>query len=169
LPNSRHLHQTSLTYGAFMIEYTFDTTRMAAHLMFTGALDRFPRIRYILAHEGGTLPYLAWRLYVAQKITPHRFPQWSYEELKQRVGHFYYDTAMSAGPEMTQCLLSMVPLEQVVYGSDWPFVNPTSVSESVKNLSPQGFLSEAQTAAISRNNALKLFPRLAERSAKAGA
>ncbi len=64
-PSSRSLE---LQWPGFMIEYPFDTTRAAVNLVFTGALERFANIRFILSHAGGTLPYLAWRLSVAPMI-----------------------------------------------------------------------------------------------------
>lgn len=159
LPGSGH--KTNLPYPAFMVEYPFDTTRMAAHLMFSGATKRFPHIKFILAHAGGALPYLAWRLYCCQMVSPH-FPKWTYEEVRAGLRYFWYDTAMSAGPEMIDCMLSMVGTERVVFGSDWPFANSDATAECVKNLSPAGFLSESNSGAIGRGNALKLFPRLSK-------
>ena len=51
------LHPSSkgfaLPWPAFMMEYLFDTTRAAVNLVFSGAIDRFPRIRFILPHAGG--------------------------------------------------------------------------------------------------------------------
>ncbi|OGA29175.1 MAG: hypothetical protein A3I01_07785 [Betaproteobacteria bacterium RIFCSPLOWO2_02_FULL_65_24] len=166
LPGSGH--KQILPYPAFMVEYTFDTTRMAAHLMFSGALERFPRIKFILSHAGGALPYLAWRLYCCQMVSPH-FPKWSYEKIRAALRHFWYDTAMSAGPEMISCLLAMVGPERVVFGSDWPMANDQAVGECVKNLSAPGFLSESQCAAIARGNALALFPRLQKDSVREAA
>ena len=40
----------------------FDTALMAAHLMFSGALDELPSLNIILAHGGGHLPYQIGRL-----------------------------------------------------------------------------------------------------------
>ena len=151
-------HKSILPYPAFMVEYTFDTTRMAAHLMFSGALERFPKIKFILSHAGGTLPFLAWRLYCCQTVSP-KFPKWSYEKVKESLKHFYYDTAMSGGPEMIQCLLSMVGAERVVFGSDWPLASEPAAAECVKNIWAPGFLTEQQGAAIARGNALSLFPK----------
>src|SRR5262249_56291160 len=42
-------------------QYTFDTTLCVGSLIFSGVLDRFPRLRIILAHGGGTFPYLLGR------------------------------------------------------------------------------------------------------------
>ena len=49
-PSSRKL---DLPWPGFMMEYLFDTTRAAVNLVFGGALERFPRIRFVLAHAGG--------------------------------------------------------------------------------------------------------------------
>ena len=56
-PSSKSL---DLPWPGFMIEYPFDTTRAAVNLLFSGALERFPNIKFILSHAGGTLPSLAW-------------------------------------------------------------------------------------------------------------
>lgn len=153
--------KNDLPYPGFMIEYTFETTRAATHLMFSGALERFPHLRIILAHAGGALPYLAWRLYIASKVSS-KVAQQPYEKILAGLRHFWYDTALSAGPEMMACLLSVAGPEHVVFGSDWPFASGPAVAESVKNLSEPGVASATQIAAMARGNALKLFPRFGQ-------
>ncbi len=150
-----------LPYPAFMLEYPFDTIRMATHLMFSGAIERFPNIRFILPHAGGALPYFAWRLYISQDVDP-TFPQWTYDEIRAGLRHFWYDTAMSAGPEMLACLISMVGLERVIFGSDWPMANKNAVAKSIANLSQPDFLDAAGRDLLARGNALKLFPGFSE-------
>jgi predicted TIM-barrel fold metal-dependent hydrolase len=141
---------------------------MATHLMFTGALDRFPGVRFILSHAGGTLPFLAWRLFHCQMATPS-IPHWSYEQVCAAMRRFWYDTAMSVGPATLNCLFSIVGTERVVFGSDWPFLNDKAVEIEVKGLAAPGLLSEAQAAAIARGNAAPLFPRFADAAALAPA
>src|SRR5581483_10120594 len=64
-----------------LIEFPFDTTRAALNLLVSGALDRFPRIRFILAHAGGALPFVAWRVsrtlarHFQLSLFPDRYPQ----------------------------------------------------------------------------------------------
>jgi len=111
-------------------------------------------------HGGGTLPYLAWRLHVASAISA-KIPQWSYKQFRKSLRHFWYDTALSADPELMDCLISVAGPDRVAFGSDWPFGTASVVKESVKNLSSPGFLSATQRAAIARKNALALFPRFA--------
>ena len=80
----RGLHPSSkglaLPWPAFMMEYLFDTTRAAVNLVFSGALDRFPRIRFILPHAGGVMPYFAWRLRSSPMIDK-RLPQLSQDQV----------------------------------------------------------------------------------------
>ena len=64
-PSSRGL---DLPWPAFMMEYLFDTTRATVNLVFGGAIERFRRIRFVLAHAGGLVPYFAWRLSVSPMI-----------------------------------------------------------------------------------------------------
>jgi 6-methylsalicylate decarboxylase len=64
-PSSKGL---ALPWPAFMMEYLFDTTRAVVNLIFSGAIERFPRIRFILPHAGGLVPYFAWRLSVSPMI-----------------------------------------------------------------------------------------------------
>lgn len=156
-----HGKETGLPFPGFMIEYTFDTTRAATNLMFSGAIERFPRVQFILSHAGGALPYLAWRLHVASAISS-RIPQWSYGKVLKGLRHFWYDTALSGGPQQLDCLLSVVGPERVVFGTDWPFGTASVVKEMVKNLSSPDFLSAAKRGAISRRNARALFPRFAK-------
>ena len=60
--------QIELPWPGFMMEYLFDTTRAVVNLMFGGALERYPRIRFILPHAGGLVPYFSWRLSVSPMI-----------------------------------------------------------------------------------------------------
>src|SRR6266542_6354882 len=53
---------TGLRAPPFVVEYVFDTTRAIVNLIFTGTLKRRPNIRFIVAHGGGTVPFLAQRI-----------------------------------------------------------------------------------------------------------
>jgi 6-methylsalicylate decarboxylase len=149
----------------FVIEYPFDTTRAAANLIFSGALDRFPRIRYILSHAGGTLPFLAWRLSISPLIAPKALPM-SAESVLSGVRRFWYDIALSPTPTAIRALQEFAQPERILFGSDWPYANATVVEQAETIYEQPGVLDAAQRAAIDRGNALALFPRLAQGSAR---
>lgn len=149
-----------------ILEFTFDTTRAALSLIWHGTVERFPNIRFILSHAGGTVPFLAWRMSLLD-LSP---------QMKDRaprgVGHylrrFYYDTALSANPHALRSVAELVPPSQVLFGSDYPFA-PEPVTEiSVAGLQKyDGFDSSARTA-VGRGNAFALFPQVARRAAGTG-
>ena len=155
-PSSKGL---ALPWPAFMMEYLFDTTRAAVNLIFSGALDRFPRIRFILPHAGGVMPYFAWRLAVSPMIDK-RLPQLSQEQVFAGFRRFWYDNALAPG-DVTFGALDHVALpERIVFGTDFPFANPRVIAEAVKTHEARD-LSAARRAAIDRDNALALFPKYA--------
>ena len=155
------LHPSSaalaLSWPAFMMEYLFDTTRAAVNLIFSGVLERFPRIRFILPHAGGLVPYFAWRLSVSPMIDP-RLPRLSREQVYAGLKHFWYDNALSPGEQTFGTLDHVASPERVLFGSDYPFANARVIAEMIKTYE-SGFLSDARRAEIDRGNALALFPK----------
>ncbi len=156
-PSSRSL---DLPWPGFMIEYPFDTTRAAVNLLFSGALERFAKIRFILSHAGGTLPFLAWRLSVAPMIDK-RLKHRSREEIFAGLKTFWYDNALASGIESMGTLSRIAAKERILFGSDWPFCNDRVVAEEVKDFTAPGFLAPDAIAMIARENAIELFPQRA--------
>jgi 6-methylsalicylate decarboxylase len=153
-PSSRTL---ALPWPGFMIEYVFDTTRAAVNLLFSGALERFAKIRFILSHAGGTLPFIAWRLSVAPMIDA-RLRQRSREAIFAGLKTFWYDNALASGAPPMGALSRIAAKERIVFGSDWPFCNARVVKEEVADFTAPGFLDAGTVAMIARQNALALFP-----------
>ena len=155
-PSSKGL---ALPWPGFMMEYLFDTTRAVVNLIFSGAIVRFPRVKFILPHAGGLVPYFAWRLSVSPMID-RRLPQLSPAQVHAGLAHFWYDNALSPGEQTFGSLDHVAASERIVFGTDFPFANPRVIAEMVKT-HESGFLPDARRAAIDRSNALALFPRYA--------
>ena len=152
-PSSRGL---ALPWPAFMMEYLFDTTRAVVNLIFSGAIERFPRVSFILPHAGGLVPYFAWRLSVSPMIDK-RMSQLTREQVFAGLRHFWYDNALSPGEQTFGALDRVARPERVVFGTDYPFANPAVIAEAVKTY--EGFLPEGRRAEIDRGSALALFPK----------
>jgi predicted TIM-barrel fold metal-dependent hydrolase len=152
-PSSRDL---ALPWPGFMMEYLFDTTRAVVNLVFSGAIERFPRIRFVLAHAGGLVPYFAWRLSVSPMIDA-RLEQLTPEQVHARLGRFWYDTGLSPTAQTLTCLDAVAAPERVVFGTDWPFANARVVAHALKTYDAVPLTAERR-AAIDRGNALSLFP-----------
>ncbi|MBI4607550.1 MAG: amidohydrolase [Candidatus Rokubacteria bacterium] len=96
----------------------FDTAVAAAHLIFGGILDRFPRLTVCLPHAGGAFPYLVGRLDRGRKVRPEcahlKRPPSAY------LRRFTYDT-VSHAPESLRYLIGLVGADRVMVGSDYCF------------------------------------------------
>jgi predicted TIM-barrel fold metal-dependent hydrolase len=153
-PSSRTLE---LPWPGFMMEYVFDTTRAAVNLVFSGSIERYPRIRFVLAHAGGLMPYFAWRLSVSPMIDK-RLEQISPQQVYDRLRRFWYDNALAPTAETFECLKAVAPAGQIVFGSDWPFANASVIAEAIKTYEGVA-MAQGQRDAIDRANALSLLPQ----------
>lgn len=149
-----------LPWPAFMMEYLFDTTRAVVNLIFGGALERYPRVRFILPHAGGLVPYFSWRLSVSPMIDK-RLKQESQEQVFGLLRRFWFDNALSPGAQTWGCLSTIASPDRIVFGTDWPFANLNVTGEAVKTYEALSAIAPAQREAIDRGNALRLFPELA--------
>jgi predicted TIM-barrel fold metal-dependent hydrolase len=135
------------------IEYATDSTRTIAHLVFGGHATKFPDIRWIFSHSGGTLPFLTSRFVrLAQERKPAHLPQGPLPEFRK----FYYELAQGNTPGQIDALLRMVPISQVMYGTDYPYRDGAEVNAGIADY---GF-SAADVRAIERDNAQRLLPRI---------
>jgi 6-methylsalicylate decarboxylase len=135
------------------IEYATDTTRTITSLIFGegGTAFKCPDIRFIWSHSGGTLPFLTGRLIrLARDRKDARMPDGPIPILKR----YNYEIAQGNTGGQLAALMKLVPVSQVMFGSDYPFV---AGIEAVEGLTEYRF-SEADQRAIERENALKLLP-----------
>lgn len=154
-PNSKKI---DLPYPGFLVEYLFDTTRAAVNLLYTDTLGRYPDIKFILAHAGGTLPYVSWRVAISPTID-RKLPQWSVEEVYAKLRLFWYDTALSPTVTTMGSLQHVAAPDRILFATDWPMAGAVGTVESVRNISAPDFLPPERQEAINRGNALKLFPK----------
>jgi 6-methylsalicylate decarboxylase len=145
------------TQPAVMIEFGTDTTRTIADIVFSGNARRFPDIRWIFSHAGGTMPFLIERFVRHPLLVPkakETVPDGTLAELKR----FFYDTAQTSNRGSMSALAAIIPPSQILFGTDFPY--RTGI-DHVKGLREAGVFTDDQMASIERGNALKLIPRLA--------
>ena len=162
--------------GNFLGEFLFDTTRAGLNILFNDVLDRYPNIRFILSHAGGTLPFFSWRLaeimerqmteepWLSQYPSPFmtRFAGKITKELVlSKVRRFWVDTALSAGPQSIGSVLQAIDHDKILFGSDWPYCPEIMADDMIRTLDQNPLLDDAMRQRIYRDNALALFPRLA--------
>jgi len=157
-----HVHPTAanccrnLDYGLGpgSIEYGTDTTRAIIGVTFSGDAVRFPAIRFIWSHAGGSAPFLAGRIDGGSGGAKDRLPNGFVAEAKK----FFYDTAGAANRGALASLRELVTPSQILFGTDFP---PGGASlEAAKLLADLKMFDAAGLRAIERDNAVKLLPRL---------
>jgi aminocarboxymuconate-semialdehyde decarboxylase len=136
-----------------LVGFMFDTTLAAAGLVFSGVVERFPGIKWILGHLGGAIPYIAERLdrgfeaYPECRVHINRKPS---EYLKT----FYYDT-VNFDPKALRLAVEFAGVSQLLAGSDYPHLisSMAKMRESIGVLQ----LSAAEKAMILGGNAAALY------------
>jgi aminocarboxymuconate-semialdehyde decarboxylase len=136
-----------------LVGFTFDTTLAAAKLVFSGVAEKFPQIRWVLAHLGGAIPYLAERLdrgyYAFQDCREHiDKPPSVY--LKD----FYYDT-VNFDLKALQLAIDFAGAYHLVAGSDYPHQigSLEKMVDSIEKLN----ISSKDKEAIYGANAIRLL------------
>ncbi|MEI5522871.1 amidohydrolase family protein [Streptomyces brasiliscabiei] len=140
-----------------LVDFPYDTARTALHLAVNGVPRRHPRLKLILPHAGGFLPYAAHRFAVAARVHPESTP----EELLSDLRSFYFDTAVSAGPAALPSLLAFAEPGHVLYGSDFPMLPEQWATGFDSGLDDYPHWRPGELHAVNRGNAERLVPRLA--------
>ena len=136
-------------------EFVFDTTRAISSLILNKTLKRFPKIRFIVSHAGGTAPYIAWRM----SLLDYRVHTDTINDLKR----LYYDTALSASPYALRSLQELVNPSHILFGSDYPFAPEIITRMTISGLNTFNGFDEKQLRGINRENAIDLFPQFARK------
>lgn len=136
-----------------LIGFTFDTTLAAAKLVFSGVTEKFPGIRWVLAHLGGAIPYLAERLdrgYFAFKECREHISKPPSEYLKE----FYYDT-VNFDRKALKLAIDFAGADHLVAGSDHPHQigSLEKMVDSIEKLN----ISSGEKAGIFGKNAIHLL------------
>lgn len=101
-----------------VVDFVVDTTRAMTALLFNGSLERYCGIRFVLAHAGGALPFLARRLELAETWVGG-VPA---AQVRRTLRGLYYETAQSDGAGTLACLRAVTDESHILLGTDFPFI-----------------------------------------------
>jgi len=136
------------------IEWGTDTTRTIANLIFGGSAQKFPDINWIFSHGGGALTSFSERFLLQMPSGPPYQGKISREQVQALLNRFHYDTAQVANSVALGALAKLVPVSQIVYGTDFPY---RTAADHTKGLT--AFFSPDDLKKVDRDNALRLLPR----------
>ena len=139
------------------IEWPMNSARTMFSLLLNEIPRRFSGIRFIFAHDGGTMPLLVGRIQgMAQNARPEfpakvraTFPDGVEAEYRK----FYFDTAQGYAPVNFEAMRRLVPESHILFGSDYPFFPIRAAVDGLTKLN----LPPALLRAIERGNAEALL------------
>jgi 6-methylsalicylate decarboxylase len=143
-----------------IVEFPFDTARNITNGLYTGFFQRHPGLRLILAHCGGVLPTLGWR--IGEHTVMGRGPHDADIDPTHVAGvlrRLYYETALAGSCNSLLPTLEVTTADHILFGTDWPAAPEPTVVRNIADLTNFDGFTREQLRDVERNNALRLFPR----------
>jgi aminocarboxymuconate-semialdehyde decarboxylase len=154
LPAPRDSHEFALNVS---LARPHQTATCVARMIYSGAFDRHPGLRLLLAHGGGTLPYLAGRLDGTWQA--YRPDRWEGPDDLTRPPSSYLaslscDTNLWSAPAL-RLAIDVFGVEHIVFGNDCPPVW-APLDEPIQMLDALG-LPDVDLEGIRWRNAARFF------------
>ncbi len=134
-----------------LVGFLVDTTLAITLLMFEGVLERYPSLKFVVGHLGGTIPYIAERIDRGYEAYPEVRKNLSQPPSFYFKRNCYYDT-VSFEPSVLQFAIGFAGADHVVLGSDYPH-QIGDMDRAVKVIQGLPIAGEARDAVLGGNAA----------------
>ena len=124
--NRQVMQQTPLA----MQEYLSETTRAVANMISRNVLARYNNIKVVVPHCGAYLPLAVPRMKSLTTVM-QKNKMVGEIDYEANLAALYYDLAGAHSPEVIRILLSITSPEHLLYGSDYPYVAPQVLTQSL--------------------------------------
>jgi predicted TIM-barrel fold metal-dependent hydrolase len=118
---------------------------------------RYSNVKIVLAHAGGSAPYLASRVAV---LSHHQGSELTPEEIIDDFRTFYYETALAGFETNLVALESLVQPDRLLFGTDFPAVSPDMAAWYTRHVDEYFANRPNGLRKLMHDNALALLPRL---------
>jgi len=142
-----------------VVSLSTPTNRAVAQMHYTNRFARTPNVKYIFSHAGGSIPYLAARFAIIDQMgfIPGGEQRGSAADMFHRL---YWDTALSASDPVFRMLREVAGINQVLYGTDFPYLRRDLAINSKQRIVRSSELNDLERRAILGGNASRLFPAI---------
>ena len=138
-----------------LVEYGTDTTRAIASYVYRGAAQKFPNVRMIWSHGGGSMPFLIERFDFADRSEAAKAH--APAGFRAAASRFFYEIAQASNPVATTALRHVIPVNHILFGTDYPFRTPL---EHVQGLESGGVFSREELRGVYREHVQQMLPEL---------
>jgi predicted TIM-barrel fold metal-dependent hydrolase len=142
-----------------LLDYPVDTSRAIAKLHYSNTFARTPDVKYLFAHAGGTIPFVASRFAIvdAMDVIPGAQERGAFADTLARL---HWDTASAFSDPVLHMLRSVTGLENVVFGTDYPYPRDAISIDGLRQLQRTGELDADERRGVLGESAAQLIPRL---------
>jgi aminocarboxymuconate-semialdehyde decarboxylase len=143
-----------------LLDYPVDTSRAIAKLHYSNTFARTPDVKYVFAHAGGTIPYLASRFAIVDEmnVIPGAQERGAFADA---LPHLHWDTASAFSDPVLHMLRSVTGLGNVVFGTDCPYPRDEISIAGLRQLQNTPELDDGERRSVLGGSAARLIPRLA--------
>ncbi|CAM6103509.1 unnamed protein product [Calypogeia fissa] len=150
-PNSFYEDKDETGIPSAVLDFLLDTSRAATNLVVRDVTGRYPKIKWILAHSGGFIPFAAGRISL---LYSQMLPNTTREDVLQRLKIFNVEIGFTGASQLPS-VLDFVTAEKMLFGSDWPLqIDGLSYVSSILDAFP---LTDQQRDDINFGNSAALF------------
>jgi predicted TIM-barrel fold metal-dependent hydrolase len=147
--------------------WPYETSAFMARLVFSGMLDRLPKLRVITHHLGAMAPYFDKRIGYGWDQLGSRTADEDYEGLRKRMRKrpvdyfrmFYGDTSVNGSASAIRCGLDFFGSRHVLFGTDCPFDpqgGPLFIRENIRAIDSLGLRAD-DLKRIYSGNAIRML------------
>jgi 6-methylsalicylate decarboxylase len=142
-----------------ILEYPFETTRMIANLIFSGAKARFPSIKLICTHAGGSVPFLGHRIATLEPIygAGRNRPTLTAAQIMTSLATFHFDLVASTGAAPLEALRQLVPASRILMGFDYPMMPSDTIGPALASFRDYAGFTPKEKTMILHDNAWALL------------
>ena len=142
-----------------LLDYPVDTSRAIAKLHYSNTLARTPDVKYVFVHAGGTIPFVASRFAIVDEMDVIGGAQerGAFADVLPRL---HWDTASAFTDPVLHMLRSVTGLENVVFGTDYPYPTNAISIGGLRQLQNTAELDDDERAGVLGASAVRLIPRL---------
>lgn len=147
---------TIKNYPPAVALYLQETTYAVLNLIYSGQLEKYPDIKFVIPHGGSFLTSVADRLDGFQPLVQSR-TDYKLDDVKTQLNRFYYDLAGFPVPNQLFGLLNITDDSHLLYGSDYPYAFPNFIQSQKEKLDKTKLLTKKQKKKVYKDNFELLF------------
>ena len=139
-------------YGlAAVLGWPHATSLAVTRLAASGVLEKYPKLKFITHHDGGTVPYLAGRI----QNSPYKYENLT-RPITDSLRLFYNDTAVQGNVPNLMCAYAFCGADHILLGTDFPMATLNLVKETIRSVNEMP-IPEAEKKRIFEENARQIL------------